>query len=87
MGFHLCCSSSPAAQGTGAFGCTPGLSTNAKMPTLVLQTSRLPLILIWTMYFNGLVIALDASFYCIKGKVLLIYASINVVEYKSLFFL
>ncbi|XP_056462138.1 tumor necrosis factor receptor superfamily member 4 [Gadus chalcogrammus] len=68
MGFHLCCSSSPAAQGTGAFGCTPGLSTNAKMPTLVLQTSRLPLILIWTMYFNGLVIALDASFHCIKGQ-------------------
>ncbi|XP_059926306.1 tumor necrosis factor receptor superfamily member 4 isoform X1 [Gadus macrocephalus] len=38
------------------------------MPTLVLQTSRLPLILIWTMYFNGLVIALDASFHCNKGQ-------------------
>ncbi|CAL8402466.1 unnamed protein product [Arctogadus glacialis] len=67
MGFHLCCSSSPAAQGTGAFGCNPGLSTNAKMPTLVLQTSRLPLILLWTMYFNGLMITLDASVLCKKG--------------------
>ncbi|CAL8381586.1 unnamed protein product [Boreogadus saida] len=38
------------------------------MPTLVLQTSRLPLILLWTMYFTGLVIALDASYHCKKGQ-------------------